>query len=157
VNNPTAPNSEQPLWQGTVSHFHYFGKWLLALILFVALCGSFFLRFPDSTVPILWGGRAALLALAIVLVLWIQLDRSRRKYAVTNKRVSTEYGIVNKSSNEVRIQDVRSINLRKTGLSGLLGIGTVEFSSAATDDADVIFWNTSDAEKVRDLVRSLQT
>jgi len=121
-----------------------------------ALSGSFFLRFPDLTV-ILWGCRAALLALAIVLVLWIQLDRSRRKYAVTNKRVSAEYGIVNKSSNEVRIQDVRSINLRKSSLSGLLGIGTVEFSSAATDDADVIFWNTSDAEKVRDLVRSLQS
>jgi len=157
VNNPIAPNNEQRLWQGSVSHFHYFGKWLLAVILFVALCGSFFFPFPDLAAAILWGCRAALLALAIVLVLWIQLDRSRRKYAVTNKRVSAEYGIVNKSSNEVRIQDVRSINLRKTGLSGLLGIGTVEFSSAATDDADVIFWNTSDAEKVRDLVRSLQT
>jgi hypothetical protein len=49
------------------------------------------------------------------------------------------------------------INLQKRGLSGLLGIGRVEFSSAATDDADVIFWNTPEAEKVRDLVRSLQT
>ncbi len=118
--------------------------------------GSFFLRFPDSA-DLQWGIRAALLALAVILVLWIQLDRSRRKYAVTDRRVSSEYGIVNKSSNEVRIQDVRSINLRKTGVSGLLGIGTVEFSSAATDDADVIFWNISDAEKVRDLVRSLQS
>jgi len=26
----------------------------------------------------------------------------------------------------------------------------------ATEDADVIFWNTPEAEKVRDLVRSLQ-
>ena len=46
---------------------------------------------------------------------------------------------------------------RKTGITGLLGIGTVEFSSAATDDADVIFWNTPDAERVRDVVRSLQS
>jgi len=156
VNDPIPPIGEQHLWQGSVSHFHYFGKWLLASILVVALCGSFLLHFPNST-AILWGGRIALLALAVVLMLWIQLDRSRRKYAVTNKRVSAEYGIVNKRSNEVRIQDVRSINLRKTGLSGLLGIGTVEFSSAATDDADVIFWNTAEAEKVRDLVRSLQS
>lgn len=156
MNDPIAPSSEQALWQGSVSHFHYFGKWLLAVILLGALCGSFFLFLPELT-SILWGCRAALLALALVLVLWIQLDRIRRKYAVTNKRVSVEYGIVNKISNEVRIQDVRSINLKKTGLSGLLGIGTVEFSSAATDDADVIFWNTSDAEKVRDLVRSLQS
>jgi len=33
----------------------------------------------------------------------------------------------------------------------------VEFSSAATDDADVTFWNISEAEKIRDLVRSLQS
>ena len=156
MNDPTTPTAEQTLWQGSVSHFHYFGKWFLAVLLFGAICGSFFLHFPDLT-PILWACRASLLVVAIGLMLWIQLDRSRRKYAVTNKRVSAEYGIVNKSSNEVRIQDVRSINLRKSGLSGLLGIGTVEFSSAATDDADVIFWNTPDAEKVRDLVRSLQS
>jgi uncharacterized membrane protein YdbT with pleckstrin-like domain len=90
-------------------------------------------------------------------VSWIQLDRIRRKYAVTDRRVSCEYGIINKNSNEVRVQDVRSINLRKTGISGLLGIGTVEFSSAATDDADVTFWNIPEAEKIRDLVRSLQS
>jgi hypothetical protein len=71
--------------------------------------------------------------------------------------VSAEFGIVNKSSNEVRIQDIRSITLRKSGIAGLLGIGNVEFSSAATDDADVIFWNTPEAEKARDLVRSLQS
>jgi hypothetical protein len=63
---------------------------------------------------------------------------------------------VNRVSNEVRISDIRSINLQKTGFTGLFGIGRVEFSSAATEDADVIFWNTPEAEKVRDLVRSLQ-
>ena len=56
-----------------------------------------------------------------------------------------------------RIQDIRSINLTTSGLSGLVGIGRLEFSSAASDDADVIFWNTPSAEKIRDLVRSLQT
>lgn len=125
-------------------------------MLAIAAGGSFLLRFPDSA-DLLWGVRAALLVLAVILVLWIQLDRTRRKYAVTDRRVSAEFGIINKTSNEVRIQDVRSINLRKTGITGLLGIGTVEFSSAATDDADVIFWNTPEAEKVRDLVRSLQS
>ena len=156
MNNPAPTTTEQTLWRGTVSHLHYLGKWLLVVVFAAALCGSFLLRFPDST-DVLWGCRVVLLSLMIILVLWIQLDRSRRKYAVTNRRVSAEFGIVNKSSNEVRVQDVRSINLKKSGITGLLGIGTVEFSSAATDDADVIFWNTPEAEKVRDLVRSLQS
>ena len=104
-----------------------------------------------------WSGRASLVILALLVVGWIQLDRSRRKYAVSNRRVSAEFGIVSRTSNEVRLQDIRSMNLKIRGFSGLFGIGTLEFSSAATDDADVIFWNAPGAEKVRDLVRSLQT
>lgn len=152
---PTSAASEQTLWTGTVSNLHYAGKWLLVLILLAALVASFLFVLPDLGL-ILWGVRLALLLLALLVVGWVQIDRRRRRYAVTNKRVSVEYGIVSRVSNEVRISDIRSINLRKTGLAGLLGIGRVEFSSAATDDADVVFWNTPDAEKVRDLVRSLQ-
>jgi len=147
--------TEQTLWTGTVSNLHYAGKWLLVVILLGAVAASFWLVLPDLGL-MLWPARGALLVIAFLLVCWIQFDRWRRRYAVTNKRVSVEYGIISRVSNEVRIQDIRSINLRKTGLSGLLGIGRVEFSSAATDDAEIIFWNTPEAEKVRDLVRSLQ-
>jgi membrane protein YdbS with pleckstrin-like domain len=154
--SPIPASHEQSLWSGTVSHLHYFGKWLWVIILLAALAGSFLISFPEPR-EILWAIRGGLLLLALFVIFWIYLDRSRRRYAVTNKRVSVEYGIIGKRSNEVRLQDIRSINLRKTGLSGLLGVGTVEFSSAATDDADVIFWNTAEAEKVRDLVRSLQS
>jgi uncharacterized membrane protein YdbT with pleckstrin-like domain len=156
MNDPAPATTEQTLWTGTVSNLHYAGKWFLVVILLGAVVGSFWLVLPDLA-NILWGVRAALVVIALLLIGWIQVDRRRRKYAVTNKRVSVEYGIISRTSNEIRIQDIRSINLRKSGFSGLLGIGRVEFSSAATDDADVIFWNTPDAEKVRDLVRSLQT
>ncbi len=153
---PVTTPAEQTLWTGTVTNLHYAGKWFLIVMLIAALVGSFWFGLPDDA-NILWGARAALGAIALLIVGWIQIDRRRRKYAVTNKRVSAEYGIISRTSNEIRIQDIRSINLHKSGFSGLLGIGRVEFSSAATDDADVIFWNTPDAEKVRDLVRSLQT
>jgi uncharacterized membrane protein YdbT with pleckstrin-like domain len=155
MNEPAPATTEQALWAGTVSNLHYAGKWFLIVILFGAVVGSFWLVLPDYA-NILWGARAALAVIGLLLIGWIQVDRRRRKYAVTNKRVSVEYGIISRTSNEIRIQDIRSINLTKKGLSGLLGIGRVEFSSAATDDADVIFWNIPEAEKVRDLVRSLQ-
>jgi hypothetical protein len=41
------------------------------------------------------------------------------------------------------------MNLGKRGLSGLRGIGALEFFSAATDDADVTFGLTPDPQKVR--------
>ena len=155
MNEPAPAPTEQTLWTGTVSHLHYAGKWLLVVILLLATIGSIWFALPEYA-HVLWGARAALVLLALLLIGWIQLDRIRRRYTVTNKRVSVEYGIINRTSNEIRIPDIRSINLSKKGFSGLLGIGRVEFSSAATDDAEVIFWNTPDAEKVRDLVRSLQ-
>jgi membrane protein YdbS with pleckstrin-like domain len=156
MTDPNPPTTEQTLWSGTVSNFHYAGKWSLIAVLIIAIGASFWIVRPDYAL-MLWGGRAGLAVVVLVLLGWIQLDRRRRRYAVTNRRVSAEFGIISRVSNEVRVQDIRSINLRQTGLLGLLGIGRVEFSSAAADDAEVIFWNIPGAEKVRDLVRSLQT
>ena len=150
-----AQHNEQVLWTGRVSNFHYVGKWILVLILLAAFAASLWFVLPDLGL-VLWGIRGGLLLLAVLIAGWVLLDRRRRRYTVTNKRVSVDFGIVNRISNEVRISDIRSINLQKTGFTGLFGIGRVEFSSAATEDADVIFWNTPEAEKVRDLVRSLQ-
>jgi uncharacterized membrane protein YdbT with pleckstrin-like domain len=121
-----------------------------------ALLVTFFVYILDDE-TVLWSVRGVLALIALILSVWISVDRSRRKYTVTSKRVSVEFGIVSKQSTELRIQDIRSINLTTTGLSGLAGIGRVEFSSAASDDAEVIFWNTPGAEKIRDLVRSLQS
>jgi len=147
---------EETLWSGTVSQWHYAGKWTLVVVLFVLLITTFLITFIHEPASI-WIIRGILFAGALILIGWIRLDRSGRKYVVTNRRVTVEYGIISKQSTELRIQDIRSINFATTGLSGLVGIGRVEFSSAASDDADVIFWNTPNAEKVRDLVRSLQS
>jgi len=54
------------------------------------------------------------------------------------------------------VKDIRSINVTKHGLAGFIGIGSVEFSSAASDRAEVIFVNISGADRVRDLVTNLQ-
>lgn len=148
--------SEQVMWSGSVSNWHYAGKWFTVLILLAVLIATFFQHWFEDPTP-LWITRGVLLLGAIILIGWIRLDRTSRKYLVTNKRVSTEFGIVSKQSTELRIQDIRSINLTTSGLPGLVGIGRLEFSSAASEDADVIFWNTPSAEKIRDLVRSLQT
>jgi uncharacterized membrane protein YdbT with pleckstrin-like domain len=155
------PDHEETVWSGSVSQWHYAGKWFSVVVLFAVCIGTFFVQRlldPMTMNPtVLWIIRGVLVLVALILISWIRLDRSGRKYTITNKRVSVEYGIISKQSTELRVQDIRSINLTTTGLSGLVGIGRVEFSSAASDDAEVVFWNVPDAEKIRDLVRSLQT
>ena len=46
--------------------------------------------------------------------------------------------------------------INSLGLLGVLGVGRLEFSSAATDDAEVVFWQVPRAVWLRDTVRSLE-
>jgi uncharacterized membrane protein YdbT with pleckstrin-like domain len=149
-------SAETVQWRGSISHWHYAGRWLQVILLLAVLGATFFVPAVQSF-DYLWPARGALALLGLILIFWIALDRRQRRYIITNHRVIVEFGLVSKQSNEIRVQDIRSINLTMTGLKAWFGIGRVEFSSAASDDAEVIFWNTPDAQKVRDLVRSLQS
>ncbi len=92
---------------------------------------------------------------AIITFIAVLIDRSTQVYTITPKRVELEWGLLTKSSNEVRIEDIRTINVRRRGLIGLLGIGTIEFSSTG-DKIDVTFADIWAAQKVKALVRKLQ-
>ncbi len=94
-------------------------------------------------------------ALAVGAVCFILVDRGTRQYVVTPRRVEVIWGLVVKSSNEVLIRDVRAINVRRAGLRGFLGVGTVEFSSVG-DAVDVAFENIPRPQRVKRLVRALQ-
>src|SRR4051812_19229946 len=100
---------EQIIWEGSVSHWHYAGRWLLFLLLLAGAVAMFFVKLP-ATVPA-WIAAAVLAGLALVVLIAIYIDRARRKYMITDHRISVEYGIVSKHSNEIRLHDVRSINL----------------------------------------------
>ena len=86
----------------------------------------------------------------------VAFARGNRTYQITNHRVISITGRVSRDTNELRIQEIRSMNVSKSGVTGLLRVGRLEFSSAATDDADVIFYQVGGVDGVRDLVRILQ-
>ena len=154
------PPAEPILWSGKPSQWHFFGQWLVGLLFAGALTALiFFLRVPlarslPGSMP--WAYGLPVLAFLAVIIS-IAARRESQRYCVTAKRVILEIGLLAKSSNEIRVQDIRSINVRKRGIGGLFGVGNVEFSSAATDDADVIFFMVAGADAVRDLVRKLQS
>jgi membrane protein YdbS with pleckstrin-like domain len=148
--------TEEVLWKGRVSHWFYLGYWLAGLLLAAGAGVAVYLN-QESLAPWLpWVDLTPVVVL-IVLLSVIAWKRALRRYQITSSRVVVQTGRFVTDSNEIRTQDIRSINVMKNGLSGLLGIGTVEFSSAATDDADVTFVGIAGADGVRDLVRKLQS
>ena len=97
-------------------------------------------------------------ALLLTLAFYLRacLIRAANHYLVTNRRVERVYGLLSRSSHEVRVQDVRTINVRKTGFLGLLGVGSVDFSSSGGDGVEVVFADIWRPHRVKARVRSLQ-
>src|SRR5258708_19783222 len=91
--NAPATDAEEVLWTGSVSQWHYAGKWLLVVVFLAALVANVLLRLiHDPTISWIVCGVLALLAL--VLIVWIRLDRSGRTYTVPNRRVGRGYATI---------------------------------------------------------------
>jgi membrane protein YdbS with pleckstrin-like domain len=148
----TSTSAEQLMWSGRPSHWNFLFSWLLAFLFVGAGAFCVWMYFNGGTSPLLLVPGA----IGILILLYIYISRARQRYIVTNRKVEIQTGLVVKSSNEIRVKDIRSINVTKHGFAGFIGIGSVEFSSAATDRAEVIFASIANADRVRDLVTDLQ-
>ena len=86
----------------------------------------------------------------------IGIARYSHDYIVTRERVELSWGIIGRNSKEARICDIRSIDVYESGIKGLLGLGTIDFSTAANAGIEVQFKDMRKAHTVKDLVRKLQ-
>lgn len=83
------------------------------------------------------------------------LVRLTHDYRVRTRRVEVATGLLARSSREVRIADIRSINVTCRGLVGMLGVGTVDFLTSG-DEPEISFERIWAAKRVKALVRRLQ-
>ncbi len=107
----------------------------------------------------LFEGQHFLLALlaSTATLTCVAIARFSKDYVVTEQRVELIWGVMGRSSKEVRICDIRSIDVYESGLKGLLGLGTLDFSSSANSGVEVQFKNVRGAHAVKQLVRQLQS
>ena len=141
-----SPPPNAIIFQGHPTFLRYTGLLVLA-----ALGVAFGLWMGPKSLWFFIGG----FGLAVMIAIGIVIDRSTRVFLVTPKRVEVIWGLFAKNSNEVRIEDIRTINIRKEGVAGWLGVGTVEFSSTG-DKIDVAFTDLWAARSIKVLVRELQ-
>ena len=103
-----------------------------------------------------WRWMAAGAVAASVTICGVIIARQHRDYTISTERIECEWGILGRSSKEVRIKDVRSIDVDASGLLGMFGIGNVNVSSAGSDDIEVQFKNVWRAHKIKELIRQMQ-
>ncbi len=128
---PIEADKERVLWRGHPSYWNYLGSWFWGLLL----------------LPV---------GIGFLILLNAYFKRRGTKYLLTTSKAAIVSGLFVTSSREVRLSDIRSINIHRRGVAGLFGLGTVEFSSAAHDAATVFFYGILPAEEVVDAVRTVQ-
>jgi hypothetical protein len=152
---PFPDSSEMPapklrpklLYRGSPSALNYWRSTVLAAMIFA--CGLLARRsLPDIFLLTQVCGSLVLLSAVLRLL--------RTQYFITSLRVEVHSGLVARSTRELRIADIRAIHVERHGLSGLLGIGTITFSSATGSTEDVIFRQVWRASSLKKLVRRIQ-
>ncbi len=140
-------DDEAPFFEAHPSWLAYAGGFTSAALL--AGLGVFLLPF---------GGEYSLIPLlaSLACLLGIALARYSTDYLVGEDRVEKVWGLLGRSSREVRICDIRNIDVHMRGLKGLLGVGTVDISSAGGNEVEVSFRDVRGAHEVKQLVRQLQ-
>jgi uncharacterized membrane protein YdbT with pleckstrin-like domain len=129
----------RPSWRALMS-FYVGGIGLAVLVLLILglLAGE-------------WGLAAAIAAALAVLTLLIgYFRRVSTKYLITNQRLRISRGIVRRHVQETRLERVQNVNYRQSVLDRVLGVGTVDFDTAGTDDSEFRFeWVDGPEEVVR--------
>lgn len=141
------PSGEEILHHAHPSWLGYTKALFLVLLLLVAAALLFVIQLEYAVI-------AALCASSTMIA--VGIARYSHDYIVTRERVELIWGIIGRSSKEARICDIRSIDVYESGIKGLLGLGTIDFSTAANAGIEVQFKDMRQAHAVKDLVRQLQ-
>jgi uncharacterized membrane protein YdbT with pleckstrin-like domain len=127
----------RPSWRALMSFYvGGIGLAVLVLVILGLLVGE-------------WALAAAIAAALVVLTLLIGwFRRVSTKYLITSQRLRISRGIVRRHVQETRLERVQNVNYQQGVLDRVLGVGTVDFDTAGTDDAEFRFDWVNGPEKV---------
>ncbi|MGO1385656.1 MAG: PH domain-containing protein [Arachnia sp.] len=130
--------SRKTLGEGeqVILHMRTHGKALIwpivALVLLGAALGAGIALLPDDTQP--WGPWVAV-GLFVILVMWLVLQPFLRwlttTYSVTDRRIITRRGILNKSGHDLPLRRINNVNYHRSLTDRILGCGTLVLETAA--------------------------
>jgi uncharacterized membrane protein YdbT with pleckstrin-like domain len=136
----------RPSWRALMS-FYAIGIGVAALVLVIVGL------LADS-----WGTAIVIAAVIAALTLVVgYLRRIGTKYLITTQRLRISRGLVRKHVQETRLERVQNVNYQQGVLDRVLGVGSVDFDTAGTDDSEFRFeWVNHPEEVVRAVDRAVE-
>ncbi|HEX6388636.1 MAG TPA: PH domain-containing protein [Solirubrobacteraceae bacterium] len=88
-----------------------------------------------------------LAGLAVVLVVGL-VKRIETRYVVTNQRLRIRRGVLSRRVQQTRLDRVQNVNTSQSLLDRVLGVGTVDFDTAGSDDSEFAFRGIASPDEV---------
>lgn len=123
----------------------------LVLILVAMVASLVFLRNEDATVS--WVVVAVALLLVIVVVPVRMLRWLTTTYTVTDRRVITRQGLINRVGHDLPLVRINDVSYDRSLLDRLLGCGTLRLTTAA--ETPVVLRDVPDVERVHVVITEL--
>jgi uncharacterized membrane protein YdbT with pleckstrin-like domain len=141
-----------PSWR-SIASFYARG---LVLMLLAGVAAGLVTAIAAGHVQVGWIVAAVLLALLAVLGVGL-LKLIQTTYSITSQRLTIQCGLFSRELHETRLERVQNVNARQSALERVLGIGTVDFDTAAGGNFDFSFRGVSDPRAiVRTVDRALR-
>ncbi len=94
-----------------------------------------------------------LLAAAVLVITSATMHRRNTSWSLTSDRLIERRGLVSTHRREMELGDVRSIEVDRTFMQRVLGIGNVVIASAASTDFVIRLWDVPDPERIAEMLR----
>ena len=78
------------------------------------------------------------LLVGVAMLVYVYITLKTTCYVVTNKRVVAKVGWLNVKQSEVRIDDIRAVNLKLDLWQRIIGTGDITIGTAATGGAEIV-------------------
>jgi membrane protein YdbS with pleckstrin-like domain len=147
---PAARHVFRPAWR------YQWATIASALLLFAAGAALYAAGQLYSFAKLAQYGVIAVAALGAYLIVLVVFQRYLWHYSLDSEHIESSYGLIARRVRAIRVRDLRNINVRQSAAQRLLGVGDVEFSSAAGDAVEVAFFGVPDPMGLKDYVQALQ-
>jgi len=122
-------SEEKSLWVDTPSQ--------ASNLLYFIVCGVFFwMIFP------------------LFLILWRWLQTKSTKYELSNERLITRYGVLNKKTDELELYRVKDYQFEQPLLLRIFSLGNIILTTSDRSDTEVVIHAIEKGEALRETIRS---
>jgi uncharacterized membrane protein YdbT with pleckstrin-like domain len=132
----------RPAWRALLS-FYVAGLLLAVVVVVIAVVADF------TAV-----GSGLGVAIVVLVLIVGYLRRLFTRYLITSQRLRISRGFIARKVQEARLERVQNVNYGQGFIDRIFNVGTVDFDTAGTDDAEFRFAWVADPEQV---VRAVHT